>query len=331
MRFSYRSGLLVVLIACCLAGGRLWACNIPVFRYALERWRPDRTSVYVFHRLPLTEEQQLLVQQLKGGNAVNDNNSQIDLNQLNIAQPIADEVAKELWSTLSDNAGQLPQMVVASGHQRGQVKYWNRALDKSAVQGFLDSPIRKVLRERLLNGHAIVWLVCKSALDDNHESMLQMLDQQCIRLPDRLLLPEGIGEPGSELYAQVPLLLKFTTLVFDQADPAEQFLVELFRKLRPDAKDRSLVVPVFGRGRALEVIPSDLVDAELIEELTRFLCGACSCQVKESNPGLDLPIAVDWDRELFGESGLSPPPPKAADENSPKPKLLQIAPGRKRP
>ncbi len=330
MRFSHRFRILVALIAICL-GDRLWACNIPVFRYALERWRPDRTSVYVFHQLPLTEQQQLCVQQLKVGNPTDDNTSRIELNQLDTTQPIADAVARDLWSTLSGDPGRQPQLIVLTGHQRGRVQYWNRSLDSTAVQGLLDSPIRKTLRERLLNGHAIVWLVCKSQLDQNHESVLKMLDEQCSRLPSRLQLPEGIGEPGSELYAQVPLLLKFTTLVFDGDDPAEQFLVELFRKLRPDAKEKSLVIPVFGRGRALEVIPSDLIDAELIEELTQFLCGACSCQVKESNPGLDLLVSVDWDRELFGDSGLLPPPPKAADENSPKPKLLQIAPGRKRP
>ena len=47
-----------------------------------------------------------------------------------------------------------------------------------------------------------------------------------------------------------------------------------------------LVFPIFGRGRVLGGLE---VKAKEIEEAARFLCGACSCQVKELNPGVDLP------------------------------------------
>ena len=33
------------------------ACNIPVFRYALERWRPDICEVIVFHDGSFTDAQ----------------------------------------------------------------------------------------------------------------------------------------------------------------------------------------------------------------------------------------------------------------------------------
>ena len=115
-------------------------------------------------------------------------------------------------------------------------------------------------------------------------------------------------------------------------DAQEQFLVRLFSGFQPQAytEKQPLVIPVFGRGRALEVIPADQLDAKLFEELTLFLCGACSCQVKESNPGFDLLLSADWNRELFGENAVLPPPPKTvADQNQP-PKLLPIAPGRKK-
>ena len=31
-------------------------CNIPVFRYALERWKADTCALLVFHEVPLTEQ-----------------------------------------------------------------------------------------------------------------------------------------------------------------------------------------------------------------------------------------------------------------------------------
>ena len=38
------------------------ACNVPVFRYALERWNPDAFVAVVFHREPLTAAPQALVE-----------------------------------------------------------------------------------------------------------------------------------------------------------------------------------------------------------------------------------------------------------------------------
>ena len=52
--------LAVLLLA--PAAGR--ACNVPVFRYALERWAADAYELVVFHREPLTTNQQALVASL---------------------------------------------------------------------------------------------------------------------------------------------------------------------------------------------------------------------------------------------------------------------------
>ena len=57
-------GIAAVLILIGMASaGR--ACNIPVFRYALERWRPEVYQAYVFHNGPLTTEQAALVKTLE--------------------------------------------------------------------------------------------------------------------------------------------------------------------------------------------------------------------------------------------------------------------------
>ena len=37
-----------------------FACNVPLFRYALERWEPDAYVFVVFHSQPLTAEQQTM-------------------------------------------------------------------------------------------------------------------------------------------------------------------------------------------------------------------------------------------------------------------------------
>ena len=45
-----------------LTAAPLWACNVPVFRYALEHWRSDPYQVVFFHRGELTPEQTAEIQ-----------------------------------------------------------------------------------------------------------------------------------------------------------------------------------------------------------------------------------------------------------------------------
>src|SRR5687767_6507702 len=64
------------LFACCrtmafaaamlVAGGPLArACNVPVFRYALEHWRADPYRVTLFHDGPLSEADEKLIRPLE--------------------------------------------------------------------------------------------------------------------------------------------------------------------------------------------------------------------------------------------------------------------------
>jgi hypothetical protein len=179
----------------------------------------------------------------------------------------------------------------------------------------------------LLAGHSVVWLIIGSSDEKKNESTRRMLQSQCESLAETIELPEGIGLPGSELHSEIPLLLKFSVLEIDRNHLKEGFLVGLFNGFQPAAfeADEPLVVPVFGRGRALEVIPSSDLNESLVNDLTAFLSGACSCQVKEQNPGFDLLLSVDWETELFGE-GVAPPKERTQRDRK-RPDLLTIPPG----
>ncbi len=226
----------------------------------------------------------------------------------------------ELWETIRKLPGlELPYVVVrTSVNDKQAVNSWYGPLAKFKPEQLLDSPARRELTKRLLKGDSVVWVVVKSSQADRNTQITKLLNDELKKLAKNVPFPEGLGLPGSELYSELPLLMQFTVLEIDPADEREQFLVGLFRGFEPDAvkSNQPLVVPVFGRGRALEVLPADRLDAGMIGDLTRYLCGACSCQVKERNPGFDLLLQADWDRELFGASGELPPPPKEFDPNS---------------
>jgi hypothetical protein len=247
----------------------------------------------------------------------------------------ADRELSDLWLSVKEKtASKLPVLVARSLKGRGQmINHWHGSLQEARTVGLTESPVRTELVKRLQSGDAIVWLVLKSGDGQKNAAIRDLLQAQCRELPGKVQLPEGIGLPGSELYSEVPLLLQFSVLEIDPGDPMEQFLVRQLSGFRSgaNAAGEPLIIPVFGRGRALEVIPASQLNADLIHDLTEFLCGACSCQVKEQNPGFDLLLSTNWNEALFGADSEGPPP-EAAEGNGQKkgPELVPIPSGKKK-
>ena len=64
--------------------------------------------------------------------------------------------------------------------------------------------------------------------------------------------------------------------------------------------DEPIAVAFFGRGRVLPPLVAGGITAENILGDCSYLCGACSCQVKRENPGIDALFTADWDAALGG-------------------------------
>lgn len=316
------------------------ACNIPVFRFALERWKPDSCEVVVFHKGAMSADDEKTVGDLETASLAKDGDANLNVIRCDLSHN-TDQELNDLWLSVKEKTNsQLPMLVARSLKGRGKtVNHWHGSVQTAKAAGLIESPIRAELTKRLQSGDAIVWLVLKSTDDQKTAAVQALLSQQCRELPNKINLPEGIGLPGSELYSEVPLLLQFSVLEIAADDPKEQYLVRQLTGFQAEAfaAGEPLIIPVFGRGRALEVIPASQLNAELIHDLTEFLCGACSCQVKEQNPGFDLLLSTNWNAALFGENSEGPPPEAAAgngqrkanDQNR-EPELVPIPSGRKR-
>lgn len=311
------------------------ACNIPVFRYALERWTPDRSEIIVLHQDRLSAKHEAVVKQwesktiAEGGHA-NANVIRVDLSKDHDTEYAA--LARDNLPTQSKSVSKIPHIVVRTKVGQGEwVNHWHGSMDAAEKLDFFDSPARKEIGRRLLAGHSIVWILIASSDPDRTKAARAATEKHFADLSQKIKLPEGIGLPGSELYADVPLVVKFSLIEISADDPQEAGISGLFTGFRRDAFDSGepLLVPVFGRGRALEVIPAGEMTAHLMEDLTVFLSGACSCQVKERNPGFDLPMNVDWNGELFGDEENRPPDRSAEEGRNRGPRLLEIPRGRK--
>ncbi len=325
---------LIVAAAIFVVSAVAAACNIPVFRFALERWKPDSTELIVFHHSAMTSDDDAIVREFEKLSRANDGMANLSVIRCDLDQN-KDQELNDLWLSVREKIdAKLPVVVARSLKGKGKtINHWHGSLSEARTAGLVESRIRSELTKRLQTGDAIVWLLLKSHDEQKNTAVRDLLQHQCKTLSQSIELPEGIGLPGSELYSEVPLLLQFSVLEIDRADSREQYLIRQLSGFQAEAfaNDEPLIIPVFGRGRALEVIPASQLNDDLIHNLTEFLCAACSCQVKEQNPGFDLLLSTNWNLALFGEDSIGPPP-EAADGNGQKkqPELVPIPSGRKR-
>jgi hypothetical protein len=303
-----RNRIVVLAAAAIFAGaGVAWACNVPVFRFAIERWRPDPYRVVVFHRGPLAEagrEQIAPLEDQSDKSLVNVNVRIVDLDELDADSEEA-AADRALYSALGEPA--LPALAVLYPQSLNIPKpLVSGPPDREAIGKLLDSPARQELVNRLAAGQTAVWLLLESGKEDQDGAAAALLEDELKKLESELELPELTTAPEDSLLTSAPLAVGFSLLRVRRDDPAEQALVAMLIGSESDLAERNdpMVFPVYGRGRALWGLIGPGITAKNIHDASAFLVGPCSCEVKEQNPGFDLLLAADWD-ELLTAGGVT--------------------------
>jgi hypothetical protein len=283
-----------------LGGSLASACTVPVFRYALERWESDRLLVVVFHAGALTPAQDLAVAELAQRSSLVGGPLNIDVLRYDVAAP-PDAKLSDVHAP-ADNQP-LPWIRIHGASKGRQTAIrWQGPLAEAIEQpGLFDSPARGEIVRRMLKGDSAVWLLV--APEKELKGLSEQLQAKLDVATSTLTLPQGIGLPGSELYSQIPLEIRFSVLPVSHSDAKEQTFLKMVGSAAEEWRtDTAYVIPVFGRCRALEVFPYADATEALLEDVGNFLCAACSCRVKQANPGFDLLATVNWNQRLFGES-----------------------------
>jgi hypothetical protein len=260
---------------CLLAASSALSCSVPVFRYALDRWAPDRFRLEVPANSP---SPQRLIDSLGAGSMPN----------LDIIRDAAGGESKDARLFFPGNDTE---------------PAWTGAVDEAKLRSLVSSPARREIAKRITDGDAAVWVIVSG---DAAADTVAALDKRLRYLEKAIALPKiDPNDPTSKLGPGPALAVKFSSMIIRRDDPAEsEFLPDLLGPRRSRLPtDEPLLVPVFGRGRALGAWPASKMDAEQISEAMEFLCGACSCEVKALNPGWDLLMDSDWDKLLaaYGE------------------------------
>ena len=268
------------------------ACNVPVFRYALERWTPDRYDVTVFHREALTAEQQALLDGLKLAGP--EGLANLEVTTVLLGGELK-EPQRRLWNAQQNPTP--PWLVLRHPRQKVLTQsIWAGPLNAEAIQMLKSSPARRDLAQKLLGGDAVIWLLLASGDEREDERFSQLVETESRRLEQTLVLPEP-SPLDPPMTAALPLKIAFSQVRVARSDPAERFLVNMLFAWDPSLAEvkKPMLFPIFGRGRVVPPAVGEEIRPEAMRDMAEFLTGPCSCQIKEMNPGYDLLLTANWD------------------------------------
>jgi len=181
------------------------------------------------------------------------------------------------------------------------MKMYSGDLDEAEVAAFIDSPKRQQIAKQLEAGNASVLVLLTgtdTTANEEAERASKKVIQDLAAGKVELYLPPAftMGEDDEE---EKGPSIEFGYVKVDRDDPKEYWLVESLLSMEEDLKDeqwvdKPMVFAVFGRGRALPPFVGKGINEDNLLDCVYFVTGACSCTVKDQNPGMDLLFAYDW-------------------------------------
>ncbi len=150
------------------------ACTIPVFRYALENWKPSEYQVVVFHRGELTADEQLVLRQVAEEHAATGN----------LAVKVVDldgemeERSRTLWERQPSGVA-LPWVVLRYSEADDKAPdVWAGPLERERLASVIDSPGRRKVVEQIGRGASAVFVLLESGDADADRQAEDLLNKE---------------------------------------------------------------------------------------------------------------------------------------------------------
>lgn len=306
--------MLVVVAAFALMAsvGVSLACQVPVFRFALERWVADpyRVTIMPGASGEFSDAERAAMEFLEARRF-----SPIRSGESGIAANLDLVVAESPAAGTVEGTMTVSYPEKIPGFQAKPI--WTGPLTMENARKLVDSPARRELVKRLLSGESAVWLVVESGDAEADEAAIATVSEAIGQAKEALSIPDGVvtrqeAESAPDLAvmnhddilrSEVPLKIDFSVMRLARNDPDEALFLPMVLNIEDDLGEfagETMVFPVFGRGRLLEPLVGRGISGDNVMEYGAYLCGACSCEVKDQNPGLDLLFTADWDAALAG-------------------------------
>ena len=188
-------------------------------------------------------------------------------------------------------------VVTPHGH-----KLYQGALDEAFLKAMLESRLRTEIVKQLGEGKIGVMILLTGsdeAANAAAEKEAKTLIADLAAGKVELYLPPVMSETPEDGQGPAAPRLEIGLVKVARTDAAEKWVVDSLLSLESDLTSEEfaaqpMVFAVFGRGRALPPFVGKGITRDNLLECVYFLTGACSCTVKDQNPGMDLLFATDW-------------------------------------
>ncbi len=307
----------VVLLAswCSPAGFAGWAgaCDTPVYRYAMYRWQPAPYELYCFHDTQPDAEAQAVAAAVEQHVAAGVAPANLVFLPVDVAQDgqlrdVPPDI-REAWDKRS--TAHTPWYLISSPVG---VHLFEGSVSARDIAALIDSPGRQAVGQLLAEGHAGVYVLVTT--DDQAKSEAA---EQVIRgviddvAAGKVKLYSTVQGSDDDNAAPAPGIA-FGLVTVARGDAGEKWFLDCLLALEPDLRSATEPVAflVYGRGRALFSSLGKGIHHDNLVQDVEFITGACSCTVKEQNPGVDLLMKFDWDTvadslmQQFGREEGSP-------------------------
>lgn len=205
----------------------------------------------------------------------------IRVTEVNMDEAEEDSGPYEFWS--SHEKPKLPYMVLIRPHPYGGgVPTWHGPLTEKSEELIIDSPARQQIAKRLAAGDVAVWVLLESGNSKQDFEAEKTLRER---------LPENSNR-----------LINYEIVRVSRKDPAEQVFVDLLMSCEEGLEEyigKTMVFPVFGRGRALYALVGAGINNDNIDEACMHMAGACMCTDKDRALGADMLMRFDWDKAAY--------------------------------
>ena len=287
------AGLSVFAVLVMLPIQQVSACDVPVFRYALERWPAGIYKIVLFHEHPLNEEKASIVSWLKRSSYENNPFANFVVNTVDMSTEMDDSM-RALWK--SADSHKTPLLVVRQpdkGIYRRSV--WSGQLSQDAAQKVADSPARQEIANRIMGGDAAVWVLVESGNQTRDEAAARFISEQLSKAKKEITFAPKFRELADleDLEADI----NFSLVRVSRNDPAEEIFVNMLMYCEPglfEYQSDPMAFPMFGRGRALYALAGAGITRKNIYLACQTVIGPCSCTVKDLNPGVDMLMIANW-------------------------------------
>ncbi|MDG2401444.1 MAG: hypothetical protein P8M04_12820 [Akkermansiaceae bacterium] len=314
IRFCHSGLVGMILFGVVIVG---LTCQVPVFRFALERWETDSYTVVIVPgasgKLSPTENEALKFLQSRGEADSGNMNLEVKIDSKKIGESSAATMG--LFYPPRSAGPRIPPI-------------WSGALTMGNAKTLVDSSARREIVSRLLSGESAVWILIESGDKEKDDRAAVEIEKAFAKAEAELKIPDGVltvaeareVPPGKQrdldvtLRSSIPLKIKFSLIRISRTNSAESIFREMLLHMEADLgefRNEPMVFPVFGRGRALEPLIARGINLVNVFEHSSYFCGACSCEIKNQNPGVDLLISANWEEAIAGNEviiGKSLPP-----------------------